>query len=121
MFVGVSMQSSHLTRSRKMDRDTEIAQLYASLPNFKFDEGEYIDEIHEYVTSTYKEHYAKGKYQAIDVILDSGHGEGFVMGNILKYWKRYGNKEGKNRKDLLKIIHYAIIMLYVHDHVTKGE
>ena len=66
-----------------------------------------------------KEHYAKGKYQATDVILDSGHGEGFVMGNILKYWKRYGNKEGKNRKDLLKIIHYAIIMLYVHDHINK--
>jgi len=114
------MPSSHLTRSKKMDRDTEIAQLYAALPNFKFDEGEYIDEIHEYVTSTYKEHYSKGKYQATDVILDSGHGEGFVMGNILKYWKRYGNKEGKNRKDLLKIIHYAIIMLHVHDRINKG-
>jgi hypothetical protein len=33
----------------------------------------------------------------------------------MKYAKRYGNKEGKNRKDLLKILHYAIIMLYVHD------
>ena len=37
------------------------------------------------------------------------------MGNILKYAKRYGNKEGKNRKDLLKILHYAIIMLDIHD------
>jgi len=121
MFVGVSMPSSHSTRRKQMDRDTEIAKMYAALPNFKFDESEYIDEMHEYISSTYKEHYAKGKYQATDIILDSGHGEGFVMGNILKYWKRYGNKEGKNRKDLLKIIHYAIIMLYVHDHVTKGE
>ena len=37
------------------------------------------------------------------------------MGNIQKYWKRYGKKEGKNKKDLLKIIHYAIVMLHIHD------
>ena len=121
MYVKESMQSLHSTRRNKMDRDSEIAQLYATLPNFKFEEGDYIDEIHEYVSSTYKEHYAKGKYQATDVILDSGHGEGFVMGNILKYWKRYGKKEGKNRQDLLKILHYTLIMLYTHDHITKGE
>ena len=89
-----------------MDRDTEIVKMYSSLPSFKFDEGDYVDEMHEYISSTYKEHYAKGKYQATDIILDSGHGEGFVMGNILKYWKRYGNKEGKNRKQqLLKYRH----------------
>ena len=33
----------------------------------------------------------------------------------MKYAKRYGNKDGKNRKDLLKILHYGIIMLNVHD------
>jgi hypothetical protein len=41
--------------------------------------------------------------------------KGFTLGNIMKYAKRYGNKEGKNRKDLLKILHYGIIMLNVHD------
>ena len=66
------MLSLHSTRRNIMDRDTEIAQLYASLPTFKFDEGEYVDEIHEYVSSTYKQHYAQGKYQATDIILDSG-------------------------------------------------
>ena len=34
---------------------------------------------------------------------------------MLKYAQRYGKKDGRNRKDLLKIIHYAIIMLHVHD------
>jgi hypothetical protein len=53
--------------------------------------------------------------------VDAGYAEGFCMGNIQKYWKRYGKKEGKNRKDLLKIIHYAIIMLHVHDNQTPGE
>ena len=69
MFVGVSMPSSHSTREKQMDRDTEIAKLYSELPNFKFDESDYIDEMHEYISSTYKEHYAKGKYQATDIIL----------------------------------------------------
>ena len=83
--------------------------------NYKFDEGHTIQELKGYIDGTYSEHYASDKYQATDVIIDSGHGEGFCMGNIMKYAKRYGNKDGKNRKDLLKILHYAVIMLYIHD------
>ena len=82
---------------------------------YKFNEGQLIQEIQAYIDETYKQHYASDKYQATDVIIDSGHGEGFCIGNIMKYAKRYGNKEGKNRKDLLKILHYAIIMLHIHD------
>ena len=82
---------------------------------YKFNEQKLIQELQAYVDKTYKQHYASDKYQATDVIIDSGHGEGFCIGNIMKYTKRYGNKEGKNRKDLLKILHYAIIMLYIHD------
>jgi hypothetical protein len=33
----------------------------------------------------------------------------------MKYAQRYGKKGGKNRKDLLKILHYTIIALFVHD------
>jgi hypothetical protein len=83
--------------------------------NYKFNEDKLLQELKKYIDATYNQHYASDKYQATDVIIDSGHGEGFSLGNIMKYAKRYGNKEGKNRKDLLKILHYAIIMLYVHD------
>ena len=83
--------------------------------NYKFNEDQLLSELQAYVDATYSEHYASDKYQAIDVIIDAGHGEGFAMGNIMKYAKRYGNKEGKNKKDLFKILHYAIIMLDVHD------
>ena len=82
---------------------------------YKFEENTHIQELEDYINSTYGQHYATDKYQATDVIIDSGHGEGFCIGNIMKYAKRYGNKEGKNKKDLLKILHYGIIMLYVHD------
>ena len=87
--------------------------------NYKFDENTYIEELENYIKKTYGQHYATDKYQATDVIIDSGHGEGFCIGNIMKYAKRYGNKEGKNRKDLMKILHYGIIMLYVHDDVKR--
>jgi|TARA_R100001460_G_scaffold91830_1_gene133695 hypothetical protein len=83
--------------------------------NYKFKENEILQELTNYINDTYGQHYASDKYQATDVIIDSGHGEGFCLGNIMKYAKRYGNKEGKNRKDLLKILHYGIIMLNVHD------
>ena len=82
---------------------------------YRFCEDHYVKEIQEYIDQTYEQHYAQDKYQATDVILDAGYGEGFCIGNILKYCKRYGKKEGRNRKDLLKGIHYAIIMLHIHD------
>ena len=83
--------------------------------NYKFNEEKLLQELAKYINNTYGQHYASDKYQATDVIIDSGHGEGFCLGNIMKYAKRYGNKEAKNRKDLLKILHYGIIMLNVHD------
>jgi hypothetical protein len=55
------------------------------------------------------------KYQATEFIIDGGHGEGFCMGNILKYAQRYGKKNGYNRADLMKVLHYALFALYVHD------
>ena len=87
--------------------------------NYKFNEDELIQELKAYIDGTYGEHYASDKYQATDVIIDSGHGVGFCMGNIIKYAKRYGNKDGHNRKDLLKILHYGIIMLDIHDDRDK--
>ena len=52
--------------------------------------------------------------------MDGGHGEGFCIGNILKYAQRYGKKDGYNRADILKVLHYAIMALNVHDQ-ERGE
>jgi hypothetical protein len=89
--------------------------------SYKFNEGYILQELKAYIDGTYNEHYASDKYQATDIIVDSGHGEGFCIGNIMKYAKRYGNKEGKNRKDILKILHYGIIMLNIHDMETNND
>ena len=87
--------------------------------DYKFNEANTIAQIKRYVDRTYERHYANGKYQATDMIIDAGHGEGFCIGNIMKYAMRYGKKpdrftgELKDEGDLLKIIHYAIIALHL--------
>ena len=81
---------------------------------YKFNEDKILADIKEYIDSTYDQHYSQGKYQATDIIIDAGHGEGFSIGNIMKYAMRCGKKDEK-RKELMKIIHYGIIGLYVED------
>ena len=84
--------------------------------SYKFNEDNILQQIERYIDGTYDRHYAQGKYQATDMIIDSGHGEGFCMGNIMKYAMRCGKKEGTDKEeDLLKIIHYAIIAIHLGD------
>ena len=84
---------------------------------YKYNEGDLLRQITDYVNSTYDEHYSQNKFQATEFIIDGGHGVGFTIGNIMKYAQRYGHKGGPSdwRKDLMKVIHYAIIAMYVHD------
>lgn len=91
----------------------KAGQEHLDIP-YLFQESRYIQEAWTHIDGTYSTHYA-GSIQPTQVIIDAGHGTGFNIGNIIKYAKRYGKKEGYNRKDLLKIIHYAVMQLYVHD------
>jgi hypothetical protein len=91
--------------------------------DYKFDEAKLIDEFKEYVDATYNQHYAKDKFQATEFIIDGGHGMGFCIGNVLKYAQRYGKKGSHTdaRKDLLKVLHYGLMALYVHDQMDEQE
>jgi len=91
-----------------------IDKMKKSKIDYKYNEDNTLAELNEYINSTYDEHYSKNKFQATEFIIDAGHGEGFCIGNIMKYAQRYGKKDGKNRKDLLKVIHYAIIALHIN-------
>ena len=84
---------------------------------YKYNEDAALKEIKAYIDSTYDEHYSKDKFQATEFIIDGGHGTGFCIGNVMKYAQRYGKKgdAAQQRKDLLKILHYAMIQLRVHD------
>ena len=84
---------------------------------YKFNEDGYIEELQKVIDSTYTGHYSRDHFQATEFVIDGGHGTGFCIGNILKYAQRYGKKGTRDdaRKDLLKVLHYGIIQLYVHD------
>lgn len=84
---------------------------------YKYDEGDLLRQITQYIDGTYDGHYSQNQYQATEFIIDGGHGIGFTVGNILKYAQRYGHKGTPEdwRKDLMKVIHYAIIAMHVHD------
>jgi len=91
--------------------------------DYKYNEDLYISEIADYIGKTYGEHYSRNKFQATEFIIDSGHGTGFCVGNVLKYAQRYGRKGSPDdwRKDLMKVIHYAIIQLHVHDTTYEDD
>ena len=92
--------------------------------DYKFNEDVLLDEIRQYIDSTYDQHYSNNKLQATEVIMDNGHGEGFCLGNVSKYAQRYGKKGNSQedfRKDLTKIIHYGILALYNHDLINRKD
>ena len=77
----------------------------------KFNEDVAMTMLQNHITKTYDSHYSMEKIQSTEFIFDAGHGEGFCLGNIIKYAQRYGKKNGKNTDDLLKILHYAVMLL----------
>ena len=91
---------------------------------FKYHEEEILKDIQEYVSGTYQGHYTGNshefrKVQTIDLMASKDLASGFCQANILKYGSRYGNKDGRNQKDLLKVIHYAMLLLHFDGHYSK--
>ena len=88
---------------------------------FKYHEEEILKDIQEYVSGTYQGHYTGKSHefrnvQTIDLMASKELASGFCQANILKYGSRYGNKDGKNKKDLMKVIRYAMLLLHFDNH-----
>ena len=88
---------------------------------FKYHEEEILKDIEEYVSGTYQGHYTGNshefrKVQTIDLMASKDLAASFCQANIIKYGSRYGNKDGKNKKDLMKVIHYAMLLLHFDGH-----
>ena len=98
---------------------------------FKYHEEEILKDIQEYVSRTYQGHYTGNSYefrnvQTLDLMAAKELASGFCQANILKYGSRYGNKDGRNTKDLMKVIHYAMLLLHFDGHygepsMSKGN
>ena len=90
--------------------------------NYKYNEDAILEELRQYIMNTYKQHYSAGddKIQTLDLIEACGDGEAFCRSNILKYASRYDRK-GSARMDIMKVLHYAVLLLNFNDKNAKRE
>ena len=89
---------------------------------YKYDEDAILKELNDYIAGTYNQHYSAGddKIQTLDLIEACGDGEAFCRSNILKYASRY-DKKGTARRDIMKILHYAVLLMHFNDKNAKRE
>lgn len=88
----------------------------ANTSKYKYNEDKAMEAIQAYVNSTYGQHYVgDGDVQTVDFWRSLGSLETTSRDTAIKYLARYGKKGGKNRKDLLKTVHYVILMMYALD------
>ena len=92
-------------------------------PNrYKYSEDKILKELKDYISGTYNQHYSAGddKIQTLDLIEACGDGESFCRSNILKYASRY-DKKGTARRDIMKILHYAVLLMHFNDKNAQRE
>ena len=97
--------------------------IYASSTPWKYNEEEIVKELLHYIRGTYKQHYAANdqNLQTLDFI-EAAHndGEACCRDNIMKYVSRY-DKKGTARLDIMKVLHYAVLLMYFNDKNAKRE
>ena len=86
-----------------------------------YNEERIIEEISRYIKGTYGEHYSTTQdgFQVQDMLRHLNIDKDFCQANAIKYLCRYGKKSGKNRKDLLKAIHYIVLLMSSEDKDNK--
>ena len=89
---------------------------------WKYNEEVIVKELLEYIRGTYNQHYSAGdqQIQTLDLIEACGDGEAFCRSNILKYASRY-DKKGTARRDIMKILHYAVLLMNYNDKNAVRE
>ena len=100
------------------DEMTDAGKFKPGMPikqliNYKYNEGDILAEVTAYIDSTYGQHYVgNGEVQTVDFWESLGSLDTTARDTAIKYLARFGKKGGNNRKDLLKAIHYIILMMY---------
>ena len=113
-FISAAEIDDYITLNLDMKKDPRS--------RYKYDEDAILDELRDYITGTYNAHYSAGddKIQTLDLIEACGDGEAFCRSNILKYASRY-DKKGTARRDIMKILHYAVLLMHFNDKNAKRE
>ncbi len=90
---------------------------------WKYEEDKTLKAVEDYLASTYHSHYTseQSKTQTLDLIESIGDAEAFTRSNAIKYLSRFGKKNGKSKMDILKAIHYCVLLYHfagLHKNTT---
>ena len=89
---------------------------------WKYSEDVILKELRDYLSGTYRAHYANdNKTQTLDLIDSIGDSEAFCRSNAIKYLSRFGKKDGKSKLDILKAIHYCVLLYHFSGLTQKPK
>jgi hypothetical protein len=99
-----------LKEYEKLDNGTNI--------QYKYCEDKIVADFKEYIDKTYGEHYKVETLECFDAWIARGSATTTFIDTAEKYIWRYGKKDGANKKDLMKALHYIVLALY-NDHYKE--
>jgi hypothetical protein len=116
------MGEDHISFNYNNDFHMNLVMPEKTDRRYKYSEDRILKELDDYISGTYNQHYSAGddKIQTLDLIEACGDGEAFCRSNILKYASRY-DKKGTARRDIMKILHYAVLLLHFNDKNAQRE
>jgi hypothetical protein len=118
------MGDDHLTINPPFTFNVKMPENTNKNGFWKYEEDKTLKEIEQYLSSTYHSHYTSetSKTQTLDLIESIGDAEAFTRSNAIKYLSRFGKKNGKSKMDILKAIHYCILLYHfasLHKNTTS--
>ena len=116
------MGEDHISFNYNNDFHMNLVMPEKTDRRYKYSEDRILKELDDYISGTYNQHYSAGddKIQTLDLIEACGDGEAFCRSNILKYASRY-DKKGTARRDIMKILHYAVLLMHFNDKNAQRE
>lgn len=94
----------------------ELPDDWGQKQQYQFNEKEIVNLLMDHIDRTYEGHYVSNDaQQTIGFIMKNSKSLDYLKGNVIKYVSRYGKKDGMNKKDLLKAMHYLVWMYYFSD------
>ena len=102
-----------IKRMNNPKKASEIARV-SNDPSYKYNEGEFMEELRKHVDGTYVKHYG-GSVQPVEFIMSNAETLDYLKGNVVKYIYRYGKKDGHNKADLYKAVHFIMMMAKYED------
>lgn len=95
--------------------------VYRQNISYKYSEDKILSDLKDYLDKTYSEHYMTQDkdIECFDAWIALGDSTPTFRNTAIKYLWRYGKKNGSNKADLMKALHYIIMCLHVDHYKDK--